>query len=205
MWLLGKIIIGSAFLITTIDASSIISSEFEKETAESLFLTPITMVDFLSGKMLAILTLWFVIFAISIPYIIVASLGSNLAFAFIAYVALLGTLGLLGLTSVIFAVSLLYRSSKNTLTTSLILLLAFSIPALFSTTLKNNIPAQILSHLNPMDAIFSSLDNVLVDYQTSLASNSGFLIPLVGFCIVGLLFLIFSVRVFRKQGIVNNN
>ena len=35
LWLLGKIIIGVGFLIVAVDASSLITSEFEKETAES--------------------------------------------------------------------------------------------------------------------------------------------------------------------------
>ena len=47
MWLLGKIIIGAALLVLTIDASSSITSEFEKETAESLFLTPLSMTHFI--------------------------------------------------------------------------------------------------------------------------------------------------------------
>src|SRR5882762_9473854 len=57
MWLLGKIIIGVAFLIVTIDASSIITTEFEKETAETLFVAPIKLRDFILGKLFASLTL----------------------------------------------------------------------------------------------------------------------------------------------------
>ena len=128
LWLLGKIIIGVAFLIVSIDASSIITTEFEKETAESLFLSPMSLKDFLVGKFLASLTLWAMVYVIAIPYIIVASSGSNLVWPFLAYVLLLGTLGIAGLILVIFSISLLFRTIKNTLTTSLIILLAFSIP-----------------------------------------------------------------------------
>ncbi len=204
MWLLGKIIIGITLLVVTIDASSSITSEFEKETAESLFLTPLSIKDFILGKLLALLSLWGVLYVVAIPYVYVASLGSKLFFPFLAYIALLGTLGVVGFTLIIFAISFLYRSSKNTLTTSLIFLLALSIPALFSTTLKNNTPAQILSHINPVDSIFASLDNVLVDYQTSLAQNWIYIIPLIAFCLIGLILLIFSVRFFKKRGGVQN-
>ena len=204
MWLLGKIIIGVALLVVTIDASSAITSEFEKETAESLFLTPLSINDFILGKLLALLSLWGVLYAVSIPYVYVASLGSKLFFPFLGYIALLGTFGVIGLVLIIFAVSFLYRSSKNTLTTSLIFLLALSIPALFSTTLKNNTPAQILSHINPVDSIFASLDNVLVDYQISLARNWTYIVPLFVFCMSGLILLIFSVRYFKKKGGVQN-
>jgi hypothetical protein len=205
MWLLAKIIIGVALLVVTIEASSAINTEFEKETAESLFLAPLSVRQFVEGKAFAIITLWVLIYIVAIPYMAVASLGSNLLFPFLGYVAFLGTLGILGIILVIFAISLLYRSSKNTLTTSLILLLAMVIPALFSTTLKNNTPAQILSRINPVDAIFSSLDNVLVDYQISLVQNWVYILPLILFCALGSIFLIIAAKIFKQQGIIKNS
>ena len=205
LWLLGKIIIGVAFLIIAIDASSIITTEFEKETAESLFLSPMSLKDFISGKFLASLTLWAMIFIIAIPYIIVASSGSNLALPFLAYTAILGTLGIAGLVMIIFGISLLYRSAKNTLTTTLVILLGFSIPALFSSTLKANSVAGFFSRINPVDNIFSSLDNVLVDYQTSLWQNVQYLLPLLIFCVVGLVFLVFVSKRFQKDGVIKND
>ncbi len=203
LWLLGKIIIGVGFLIVAIDASSLITSEFEKETAESLFLSPIRLKDFILGKLYAALTLWLLIYVVAIPYIFVASAGSHLAFAFLAYVLLLGTLGIVGFTLFIFAISLLYRSSKNTLTTSLILLLVMAIPALFASNLKNNSLASFLGSINPLDNIFSSLDNVLVDYQLSLTQNWHFILPLIIFCIITTGLLLYSLRVFKKQGVIH--
>src|ERR1700730_8025373 len=73
LWLLGKVIIGVGLLVVTVDASSIITTEFEKETAESLFVSPLKLKDFITGKLLASLTLWAAIFVISIPYILVTS------------------------------------------------------------------------------------------------------------------------------------
>jgi len=204
MWMLAKVIIGIGLLIISIDASSTITNEFEKETAESLFLSPIKMKDFVLGKLLASLTLWLFIFIVSIPYILVTSAGTKLFFPFFAYVFLLGSLGVLGFIMLIFAISLFFRSSKNTLTTSLIVLLAFAIPSLFPTTLKNNSFALALSKANPVDNIFSSLDNVLVDYQTSLLHNSQFIIPLLLFCLITLMFLVYAVKRFKQAGVVRN-
>jgi len=204
LWLLSKIIIGVAFLIVTIDASSIITTEFEKETAESLFLAPLRLRDFILGKLLASLTLWFLIFIVSIPYILVTSSGSNLALAFLGYVALLGSLGISAMVILVFGISFLYRSSKNTLTTSLVILLAFSVPALFSTTLKNNRFAQVFGKINPINNIFESLDNVLVDYQLSLVNNWRFIYPLLLFCVLGLVLMMISARRFQDKGIISN-
>jgi ABC-type transport system involved in multi-copper enzyme maturation permease subunit len=194
LWILGKVIIGVAVLMVAIDASSIINLEFEKETAESLFLSPLSLKDFIIGKFLASLTLWLAVFAVASPYIIVASIGTNLVLPFLIYTALLGTLGIAGFVMIIFGISFLYRSSKNTITTSLIVLLAFSVPAIFSSTLKNNPAAMWFGKINPIDNIFSSLDNILVDYQTSIAQNLNFIVPLLVFCAVGLAVLLISAK-----------
>lgn len=204
MLLLGQIIIGVTLLIIAIDASSSITIEFEKETAETLFLTPLSMKDFLSGKFFASLTLWCMLFVVSLPYIVVTSEGSKLTLAFAGYIALLGTLGVIGFIAFIFAISLLFRSAKNTLSTSLILLLLLSAPALFSTTLKNNTVSQIFSQINPIDNMFSSLDNVIVDYQTSLFQNIRFILLLILFCVLMIAFLAFAVKRFNEQGVIRN-
>src|SRR5579872_852867 len=53
LWLLSQVILGVAFLVISIDASLSINLEFEKETIETLFLAPITLTDFIIGKLLA--------------------------------------------------------------------------------------------------------------------------------------------------------
>lgn len=204
LWLLSKVIIGVGLLVVTIDASSSLTMEFEKETAESLFISPLTLKDFVFGKLLASLTLWLSIFVVSIPYILVTSAGSHLALPFLTYVALLGTLGTVSFIFFIFSVSLLFRSSKNTLTTSLILLLGLSVPALFSTTLKNDAVSQLFAHINPIDNIFAALDYVLVDYKISLLENWQYLLPLLAFCALMGGFLVFAMRRFEKQGVIVN-
>jgi ABC-2 type transport system permease protein len=204
LWLLGKVIIGVAVLIVAIDSSSIINSEFEKETAESLFLSPVNIKDFIFGKLLASLTLWFAIFMVATPYIIVTSLGTHLVLPFLGYVLFLGTVGISGMIMLIFGISFLYRSTKNTLTTSLIILLALSVPALFSSALKNNAFTQIFGRINPLENIFECLDNVLVDYRLSLLENWRYVCPLFLFGVIALFFLIFSLDKFRKQGVTKS-
>jgi len=202
LFLLSQIIIGVGLLIITIDASSIITSEFEKETAESLFLSPIKIKDFILGKFLASFTLWVLIFIIATPYITVSSAGSNLVLPFLGYVLFLGSLGVSAFIFLNFAISLLYRSSKNTLTTSLIVLLLLAIPAFLSSTFKNNTLGSFLGKVNPIDNIFGFLDNVLVDYHTRLIDNWQFFVPVIIFFALMLLFLIYAVRVFKRRGLI---
>jgi len=200
LWLFSKIVIGAAFLVVTINCSSLINNEFEKETAESLFLTPLHFSGFIAGKILASITLWFYIFLISIPYIIVITIGTNLIGPFLLFLGILGTIGITGIILFITGLSLIFRSTKNTLTTSLIFLFAFAVPAMFSTTLKINPLAQFFAKINPLDNIFGSLDNVLVDYQLSLAQNFKFIFPLILFCLIMLIFLIFTAKCTQKRG-----
>jgi ABC-2 type transport system permease protein len=205
LWLFSKIIISTGFLIVAIDACSIITSEFEGETAESLFLSPLKLKDFILGKLLASLTLWWLIFIVAVPYILVMSSGTSLSFTFMGYVFLLGTMGILGFVFFVFAVSLIYRSVKNTLTTSLIVLLVLTIPALFSSTLKNNSLATFLSKINPVENIFNSLDNVLVDFQLKISQNLQFIIPVMIFVLITLGFLICGAVIFKKRGVMHQD
>jgi ABC-2 type transport system permease protein len=202
MFFMSQMIISIGLLIVTIDSSSTITSEFEKETAESLFLSPLRIKDFIVGKLLSALTLWWVIYIVAVPYIIVTSAGSHLVIPFLLYALILGTILVSAFIFLNFAISLFYRSSKNTLTTSLIVVLLFSIPAFFSGTFKNNPLGSLLKKINPVDNTFGALDNVLVDYHTHISQNLNFIIPVVIFFILTLLFLIYAVRVFKKQGII---
>jgi ABC-type transport system involved in multi-copper enzyme maturation permease subunit len=201
LWLLSKIIVSTALLVVSIDASSTITAEFERETAETLFVAPVRLSDMVIGKLLAVLTLWSALFAVAVPYMIVAAAGTNLALALVGYVALLGTLAVSAMALFVFAVGLLFRSSRNTLSTALIVLLGLAIPASFASTLKLSAAAQLISRINPVDSIFAALDNVLVDYQLSLASNGHFLIPVIAFLLVALGFAAFAARRFARHGI----
>jgi ABC-2 type transport system permease protein len=204
LWLLSKVIIGAALLVVVIDASSLITSEFENETIESLLLSPLALGSLVLGKLLVALTMWLVVYAVAVPYMVVTAAGSKLTAAFLAYVALFGTLAVLGFTLLVLGVSFFYRSLRNTLTTALVILLALALPALFSPVLKTTMLARIAGAANPLDSIFAGLDNVLVDYHTALVANLGFLVPIVVFCLLALGFLVPAVRAFKRRGIVKD-
>jgi len=203
LWLLSKVVIGVAFLIATIEASTTITLEFEKETAETLFLAPLRLSDFLIGKLLAPLTTWAALFIIAVPYIVVTSAGTSLAPAFALYVAFLGTLGIGGMVMIVFAVSLLFRSSKNTLTASFIIFLALSLPAFFAGPLKTGAVALALGRISPLENIFAALDNVLVDYHVSVFQNWQYIAPVLAFDLIGFVLLLAAARQFRRAGVVS--
>jgi ABC-type Na+ efflux pump permease subunit len=204
LWLLSKVILGMAALVVVVDASMILNAEFENKTAESLFLSPLSLADIVAGKLLASLTLWLAVFAVAVPYMWATSSGTHLTVAFTGYVALLGTLGIGGLVMLTLAMSLLTRSSKNTLTMALVIMAALGIPALFPPTLKSSGLAQVLSRMDPIDNIFAALDNVLVDAHLSLAANWQYLLPLLIFCGVTFAAMAVAMRAFGRKGSVGN-
>ena len=204
LWLFGKIIIGAALLVVIIHASSLITSEFENETAENLFLSPLTMRDFVIGKLLAALSLWVLVYVVSVPYMLVTSAGSGLTLAFVGYVALFGTLCILSFALLAFAVSFPFRSMKNTLTTTLVVMFALSVPAFFSSTLKNNAAAAGFARINPVDNVFSALDNILVDYHTQILQNMTYLLPVVVFCVLMTAALVFSAKIYGGRVIAGD-
>jgi len=204
LWLFSKVIIGSALLVTVIDASSLITSEFENETIESLLLSPLALGSLVLGKLLAAFTMWLVVYAAAVPYMVVTAAGSKLTGAFLMYVGLFGTLAVLGFTLLVLGISFFYRSLKSTLSTALVILLALALPALFSPVLKTTALARIAGTANPLDSIFSGLDNVLVDYHTALAANLGYLVPILVFCLLALGFLVLAIRAFKQRGIVKD-
>ncbi len=84
-------------------------------------------------------------------------------------------------------------------------LLLLAAPALFSSTLKNNAAAQVFSQLNPIDNLFSSLDNVLVDYQTGIVENERFVLPLLAFAIAMTGLLAYAMKTFERDGVIKND
>lgn len=204
MWLLAKVVVGVGLLVTALDAASIMTVEFDRDTAENLFLAPLSLADVLAGKFLAVLTLWAAVYAVSVPYVIVASAGSGLMFPFLAHLALLGTLGVAAFTALILGLSLFLRTGKSTVTTALITLLALGLPAAFPSNLKRDPVSQFVAGVNPIDAIFTSLDNVLVDYHTSIMQNWPYLLTLLVFSALAAGFLYLSGLLFRRKGVVKS-
>jgi hypothetical protein len=154
---------------------------------------------------LASLALWLAVFVVAVPYMIVTSAGSHLVMPFIGYIFLLGTICVAGFIMMIFGFSFLFRSSKNVLTTSLIIALALTIPATFTSTLKNNPLSGFLGTINPVDNVFASLDNVLVDYQTALIQNWRYILPIIIFSLLALIFMFYSIRRFYSGGIIKSD
>jgi ABC-2 type transport system permease protein len=69
-------------------ASSSISGEIESGTFESLLLTPVTHRQIALQKLLSVLTVWALLYLVSIPYLVVVASGTHLALSAVLYVGI---------------------------------------------------------------------------------------------------------------------
>jgi ABC-2 type transport system permease protein len=81
------------------------SGEIESGTFESLLLTPVTHGQIAMQKLLSVLTVWALLYLVSIPYLIVVASGTHLALSAVLYVGLYGTLLVTGLSLISIAIS----------------------------------------------------------------------------------------------------
>ena len=137
LFTLGEVIIALGIAMSAVSASSAISSEIESGTLESLLLTPITHRQIAIQKMFSIVTIWAILYLVSIPYLIVVASGTNLALSAVLYVGLYGTLLVTAISMISIVISWRLKSSKNSIMTTLMIVLILFAPSLFfGTSLK---------------------------------------------------------------------
>ena len=193
-------------------ASSSISGEIESGTFESLLLTPVTHRQIAMQKLLSVLTVWALLYLVSIPYLVVVASGTHLALSAVLYVSLYGTLLVTGLSLISIAISARLKSSKSSIMTTLMIVLILLAPSLFfATSLKKTDFGLALESINPVSQSFNSLDSVLVDNeQVSLQVDHVW--PVVVFVLACLLVFVFFTRQFEVKSaalalnlVANNN
>src|SRR2546428_7232473 len=79
LYLLGEIVVALGLIMSAASASSLISGEMESGTFESVLLTPIPHIRIGAEKLLSVVLVWLLMYAVSIPYLIVIASGTNLA------------------------------------------------------------------------------------------------------------------------------
>lgn len=196
---MGKIIIGVSLLISIILASISLSNEKEQRTIESLMIAPIGNMTIILGKLIAVMIIWFMVFAVSMPYIMVLSSGTTLGIATLGFIFVIGTLVNLIFTLIATSLSVSLGSSKNSMIMSLVLFLITAIPAFLSTTMKKVGFGLIIDKLSPLSNVINLMKGTLINRQDMLSQLS-LLIPLLVYVVAGYLLLVFVVEKFSFEG-----
>jgi ABC-2 type transport system permease protein len=200
LFTLAEVIIALGVVMSATSASSSISGEIESGTFESLLLTPVTHRQIAMQKLLSVLTVWALLYLVSIPYLVVVASGTHLALSAVLYVGLYGTLLVTGLSLISIAISARLKSSKSSIMTTLMIVLILLAPSLFfATSLKKTDFGLALESINPVSQSFNSLDSVLVDNEQALSLQVDHIWPVVVFVLACLLVFVFFTRQFEVK------
>jgi ABC-type transport system involved in multi-copper enzyme maturation permease subunit len=201
LFTLAEVIIALAIVMSAASASSIISAEIESGTFESLLLTPIAHRQIAVQKLFSVLVIWVLLYAVSVPYLLVLANGTNLGPAAVFYVGLYGTILVIGVSLISLVFSARLKSSKNSIMTALMVVLILLAPSLFfATSLKKTEFGLALENVNPVSHAMNSLDSVLVDNEKMIFQQVNHIWPMIGFTLVcTLVFMIFTTH-FEVKG-----
>jgi ABC-2 type transport system permease protein len=194
LFTLGEVIIALGIAMSAVSASSAISSEIESGTLESLLLTPITHRQIAIQKMFSIVTIWAILYLVSIPYLIVVASGTNLALSAVLYVGLYGTLLVTAISMISIVISWRLKSSKNSIMTTLMIVLILLAPSLFfGTSLKKTDFGLALENINPVSHVMNSMDSVLVDNEQIFLQQISHIWAVIAFTLIcTLIFIVFT-------------
>ena len=200
LFTLGEVVLALGIVMSAIMASSIISSEIESGTFESLLLTPITHRCIAIEKMLSVITIWGVLYLVSIPYLIIVASGTNLGMSAVLYVGLYGTLLVSAISMISVTISWRLKSSKNSIMTAIMIVLLLLAPSLFfGTSLKKTDFGLALENVNPVSHGVDSLDSILVDNEQLISQQLSHIWPVIVFTGVCTLIFIYCTKHFEVK------
>jgi ABC-2 type transport system permease protein len=202
LWTTAEVILALGFIMSAVTASSAISGEIESGTFESLLLTPLTFRQISLQKLFSTITVWMILYLISIPYLIVISNGTNLGLSSILYVGLYGTLLTIGFSLISIAISSKLKSSKNSIMSMIMIILILLAPSLFfASSLKKTDFGISIENINPVSHAINSIDSVVVDNEQLALQQINHIWPVIlftAFC--GFIFTIIT-RHFEIRGL----
>lgn len=183
-------------LLTLLAAADSFSGERERNTLESLLLTPTPRRIVATGKLAAALTLWLASFLVTLPYLLVLSAGTGLfpLSAILAFAA--GGILAVALGSVGIAISIASRTNRASLAASLLLFLLLLAPTQLPATTRKGLVGDVIARANPMTSLATFVDKILVSNH-SFAEEASQLVAPTLLALVGIL----AVVVLARRGI----
>lgn len=178
-----------SLFIGLVIGADMLSGERERNTLESLLLTPARRSQIVFGKFLAGISQWPAALLIALPYLVVISQGDEILMPAILWGAITGTALVLAYTGLGMLVSYWSSSNKVSYFVSLGIYILFLVPAQLPGRAQAGAAGQFLQWVNPLAAVNHFLSKHLVNYRT-LAEFWTWLISPAVFVIVilGLLF-----------------
>ena len=181
-----KNVMAVSLFIGLIIGADMLSGERERNTLESLLLTPSSRRQIVFGKFLAAITFWPAAFIIAIPTFKVLSQGDAIFSQGLFWGGILGTVMVLGYVGVGMLASFWSNSNKTSYFVSLGIYILFLVPAQLPGTAQTGAMGQFLQWVNPIAAVNHFLSKILVnnikfsEFWTWLQAPIGFTILVLG-------------------------
>lgn len=163
VYMMSAIIIALALLIAVIRGSDGFAGERERETLETLLITPVSPVEVAVAKLMALIFSWLIVFLLSMPYLwAVGSTGQNLLPA-LQYLFVAGTLLVVIFGGFMLALSARMKTLKGALSIGLSAFLLSGSPILLGPSLRQSTIGRFVDLINPFANALNMLDSVVVD------------------------------------------
>jgi ABC-2 type transport system permease protein len=163
VYMMSAIIIALALLIAVIRGSDGFAGERERETLETLLITPVSSNEVAIAKLMGLIFSWLIVFVLSIPYLwTLGSTGQNLISAII-YLFVAGTLLVVIFGGFTLALSARMKTLKGTLSIGLAAFLLSGSPILLGPSLRQSTVGRFVDLINPFANALNMLDSVVVD------------------------------------------
>ena len=140
-----------------------VSGERERDTLETLLLTPVPRRQIAIGKLLVAITAWPAIMAVTVPYVWILRAGSGLFVDAVVASVIVGTLLAIAFSSLGLIVSMFSNSNRLSLAVSFFVFVALVLPT--QVPLKGWL-GETLIRINPMTAGARFMDRIIVNNHT---------------------------------------
>ncbi len=165
VFFLMEAVLSLGILHSIIYGSDSYAGEIERGTMEVLLLTPVRKTSIAFGKFTVSVMNWFILFLISIPYILVVGKGGQNVSAAITYLFILGTLIIMIITSFNMILSIKLKSVKNAVLVGMLVFFLLGIATILPMSLKHSSLGRYIDLINPVAAAVNSFDSVVIDSE----------------------------------------
>jgi ABC-2 type transport system permease protein len=192
-----QVAIAVGSLLALLAAADAVSGERERNTLESLLLTPVSRLGFTCGKLVASLSLWLAAFAITIPYVWFLGRGVDLVGDALVTGIVVGTLLAVFLASLGIIVSVFSSSNRVSLFFSLFVLLVVFAPTQLPSGAQKGWAGELLLRVNPITAGEHYVGKILVDGHAWSEDVSWLISPFVAAAVFSVVAAIVGARFMR--------
>lgn len=165
-------------------ASSMIA-EREENTLESLLLTPISKKNIAFAKYLGVILIGAILYIASVPYLAAIGLGSGIGIQAVFITFFGGFLLLFAFVAISMILSILMKSSKASVLTSILIMIILTLPAMIQGIFKLSAVGLFILKIDPVACCFNMMTRMLTD-RASFWTLGNYILPLLLFAAVSL-------------------